>query len=848
MRRQALPLLLAVVTALGALPPASVFAADEPPRPDSQGAVRVLAGRATGPLDVSYHPRTGVVEWLTPAAPRSPLPYTPALADQGDPQRVAQGFLAANPGLFGIRSSLDTFALRRVEPDPRLGWSHVRLDQHYQGVPVFGRQLVVHVDKQGQIMGVNGQFEPGLDVSTEPVLSRLRAHEVALRDLRERQLEPLEALRVQPDVHEQKTRLVVYVDRRGKATLTWQVTILTTSPLGQWYFFVDARRPRVVHATDSLTNARRRITFTAQNTTRIPGRKLADEGEVPRDRIARAAHDNSGVVYDYFFQNFQRDSIDGQGLPIVSTVNFGSDPQDAENAAWIGEAKQMIYGDGGRIFLPLPLELDVVAHELTHGVTNSTSDLIYEGQSGALNESYSDVFGVLIDTANWTLGEDVVKSPPFPVPVLRDMEDPTLGGLYDPNNPLAGIGQPSHVNEFANLPISRRADNGGVHINSGIPNRAMFLVAQALGRERTAQIYYRTLTQLLTPDSDFLDAARATQRAAQDLYGQAEAQAVAQAFSGVGLDIGAGTAPPAQGEDPGPVVPGEPGGAGTPVPIPAGCTDVIVNGGFEGQGGWVEVTSGEFAIISDELPNNGRRSAWLGGQDQEPLQYIYQEVRIPPNAGRVELRFFRLIHQETSGVLGGLLSGDANFGTIIADTRGNPLNVLENLPSTVGDDTWKEASYDLSQFAGQTVRLIFAAENPRGNVSSLFVDDVRIAACTGQAAPSAPPAQSGSTFVQGRVTDANTGRAIEGAQIFVLRPGLSASQAARDDTISDDEVTTYGVSDRRGTYRTQSAVPAGQTYSVIVIARGYRPIIADDGLEVPQGAPNPFEVDVTLRR
>jgi hypothetical protein len=282
--------------------------------------------------------------------------------------------------------------------------------------------------------------------------------------------------------------------------------------------------------------------------------------------------------------------------------------------------------------------------------------------------------------------------------------------------------------------------------------------------------------------------------------------------------------------------------------VPQGCTDIVTNGGFEGRGGWVEVTSGEFAIVSDELANTGRRSAWLGGQDQEALQYIYQELRVPPNAGRVELRFFRLIHQETSGVLGGLLSGDANFGTIIADAQGNPLNVLENLPSTVGDDRWKEATYDLSQFAGQTVRLIFAAENPRGNISSMFVDDVRVAACTGQAGPAAPPAQAGATFVQGAVTDVNTGRPIEGAQLFVLQPGITASQAARDDTISDDEVLTYGVSDRRGVYRTRQSVPAGQTYSVIVIARGYRPIVADGGMEVPAGAPNPFVVDVTLRR
>ena len=148
----------------------------------------------------------------------------------------------------------------------------------------------------------------------------------------------------------------------------------------------------------------------------------------------------------------------------------------------------MIYGDGGQIFKPLSYGLDVVGHELTHGITENTANLVYEGQSGALNESYSDVFGSLIERKNWTMGETVVKSPPFPAPYLRSLEDPNMNGLYDPNDPLRGVGQPATVDEYARLPLSRRSDNGGVHINSGIPNHAAYFVAQALGNQKITVI------------------------------------------------------------------------------------------------------------------------------------------------------------------------------------------------------------------------------------------------------------------------------------------------------------------------------------------------------------------------
>lgn len=808
-------------------------------------ALAALDARVDGSLTVSWDAQTGVPRML--AAPAgAALPYTPSAAEAGNPLAIAQGFLDENRALFRLQSAAEQLPLLRIEPDPQLGFAHVRLAQHYQGLPVFGKQLVVHLDAASRITAVNGQIAPELRLSSKPTLTREQAEQLALTYMQELRIEPDQQAPAVGELMPNRTELVVYVDPAGKPTLSWVVTMGTMAPFGSWKIFVNARRPVVVHAIDRIQPIKQRATFTAGNSTRLPGRILIEEGQAARnDDIAQAAHDGAGVVYDYYQNTFNRDAIDGQGGVMVSTVNYGSDPQDAENAAWVGELQQMIYGDGGRIFRPLPFGLDVVGHEFTHGIVDATSQLMYEGQSGALNESYADVFGAMIDRANWTIGEEVVKSPPFPRAYLRSMEDPNAEGAYDPNDPLAGVGQPANMDEFANLPLSRNADNGGVHINSGIPNHAAFLVAQAISKEKMEQIYFRAVTQYLTPNSQFVDAANASIQAATELFGQAEADAVRTAFGQVGI-----------GEQPGtPQVPSDstiPSQEPPPPPpaeqLPAGCTELLTNGNFEAEGGWVEVVRGNTRLIDTELPYTGQRGAWLGGTDQEPLQILYQEVRIPANAVRVELRYWRLVHQELRDLLG-VFAANASFTVLAANEQGDLLGTIEELNSSQGDDTWAEATYDVSQLAGKTVRLAYAAENPRGNVSSFFVDDVRLTACTSGEGPAAPtPASGDEVFLQGTISDADTGRGVESAQVFVLMPGLSAADAAADDNLSADEVATLGVTDGNGFYQTETALPRGQAYSVIVVANGYRPILADDGVSLPVDAANPFQVDATLRR
>lgn len=822
-------------------------------RPDAaspQAGFQALQNRAAGPLEAHWNAVSGTPDFLAGQDSSLRLPYVPTAAQRGHPQAIAQGFLEENRALYRMASAGQELSPLPVESDQQLGYSNVRLEQVYRGIPVFGRQLIVHLDAQEQIVAVNGHFAPGIHVATQATLTPQQAEQVALRDLLDGQLEAAERERVTTRVLGEKTRLVVYADEADKATLTWSVTIMTESPLGQWRYFVNARRPAVVHCYDSLNDAKRRLTYTADNGTDIPGRLLIDEGERSRDAVAQAAHDGAGTVYDYYHSTFKRDGVDGRGMPMVSTVHYGSDPQDAQNAAWIGEADQMIYGDGGSIFRPLAYGLDVVGHEFTHGVVGSTARLVYQGQAGALNESYADVFGALIDRGNWTIGEQIIKSPPYPIAYLRSLEDPHARSNYNPNNPLGGVGQPAQMSEYASLPNSRRSDNGGVHVNSGIPNRAAFLLAKAIGPEKMEQIYYRTLTQYLSPTADFGDAARATVRAAQDLYGAAEVEAVRAAFAQVGIDAGgAATSPQAATPTP---TPSRRTTTPTPTPAPAagtaGCSSLVANGGFEDDSAWTEVSTAHSAIMDTEMPHSGDRSAWLGGTDEEPLQYIYQDLTIPANATSVSLSYYGLIHQEVTGFLG-MFAGDAKFSVALADTKGNVLGYVEQLVSSQGSDTWSQTKADLSRYAGKTVRLVFSAENPRNNVSSFFVDDVAVSSCTTGTGPAAPQTKSDDlVYIQGKITNADTGRGVEGAQVFVLKVGTSATQAAADDTITSNEVLTMGTSDANGTYQTQAPVPRNQTYSVIVLASGYRPILADDGVSVPRTATNPYPVNATLRK
>ncbi|HFC00635.1 MAG TPA: hypothetical protein ENJ53_07505, partial [Phaeodactylibacter sp.] len=251
---------------------------------------------------------------------------------------------------------------------------------------------------------------------------------------------------------------------------------------------------------------------------------------------AISAHFNGGEAYQYFKTTHNRESINGQAGTIISFFNI-SDQNGAEmdNAFWNGAA--MFYGNGNQAFNhPLQRALDVGGHEMSHGVIQGTANLEYQGQSGALNESFADVFGAMIDRDDWQMGEDITNPNYIASGHLRSLSDPHNGG-----SSLSTPGwQPKIMSEYQNLPNTPQGDNGGVHINSGIPNYAFYLFATSVGKDKAEQVYFRALDKYLVKSSQFVDLRNAVVQAATDLYGSSEIAAANSAFDMVGIGQGSG--------------------------------------------------------------------------------------------------------------------------------------------------------------------------------------------------------------------------------------------------------------------------------------------------------------------
>ncbi|MEM9823304.1 MAG: M4 family metallopeptidase [Bacteroidota bacterium] len=239
---------------------------------------------------------------------------------------------------------------------------------------------------------------------------------------------------------------------------------------------------------------------------------------------AVSAHYNAGIAYEYFKNTFGRNSIKDEGENIVSIINVpDEDGNDFDNAFWNGAA--MFYGNGAQVFnAPLAKALDVAGHEMSHGVVQSTANLAYQNESGALNESFADIFGAMIDRDDWQIGEEVANPQVFPTGTMRDMANPNNGG-----NPGDFFWQPQTYSER----FTGSADNGGVHINSGIPNHAFFLFANNpnVGRAKAEQVFYKALTDYLVMSSTFVDLRIAVLQAAEDLHGINSSEYNAAAFA-----------------------------------------------------------------------------------------------------------------------------------------------------------------------------------------------------------------------------------------------------------------------------------------------------------------------------
>jgi len=473
-------------------------------------------------------------------------------ADDVDAPTMAREFVLAHPERFGAGE----LVVKDSTPD-ELGMTRVRFEVRVGGLPLDGGDAVV-VLAHGNVRAVNGSFPARAELAATPVLDAAAAEARALAALRERvpglvvtvaaaralvavdvgaALRPAWRVEVsgegEGEASDAYAARELLVDAVSGVILRERDQLERVAAAGSGVGFAGRRRDlQIDRRTDGsyvlrdLTRAHGGIrTYSAAGTSARPGKLVSSPSPISWDNAgpgagaAVDAHAFAAITYDYLAAVHGRRSIDGADGSIQLVVHWG---HGVMNAFWDGH--RAVFGDGDG-HGPLAAGLDVVAHELFHGVTQAASGLVYEGESGALNESLSDVFGTFVElragAGNWTIGEAVAPTP------LRDLARPSRSGL------------PCHMSQYVHLPADPEHDMGGVHTNSTIPSHAAYLLAVggsnevsgrhvgAIGIPRTRAIWYRAATVYLSPRATFADFASATHAAAEDLYGPGSAAVAA---------------------------------------------------------------------------------------------------------------------------------------------------------------------------------------------------------------------------------------------------------------------------------------------------------------------------------
>jgi len=446
-------------------------------------------------------------------------------------------------GDFGFTAAKEDFKVNKSHKD-EVGTTHTKLDQVINGIPVFGSQTIVH-EKNGDVLGVTGSFKALTPDAEETSITADAAIETALNG-------------ATPDAA--PTAELVYLPTGDQAALAYKVSYNVTfaDTPGRFDTFVSAVDGSVLKTINKLetvsatgtgkgvlgdtktintdlvggvyymkditkamytgTKGWVRTRDMKNGTSRISELTSTDNiWDSAYEAPAVDANFYAGVTYDWYKNNVNRNSIDNAGVSLESLVHYG---RNYNNAFWNGT--YMVYGDGdGSVFIPLSGSLDVIAHELTHGVTEKTSGLVYKDQSGALNESWSDAMAAVIEGKNWLIGEDIY-TPAVAGDALRSMSSPSA------------YGDPEHMDQF----IVTTEDNGGVHSNSGIPNKAFYNFATAIGNRTVAgKIWYTASRDYMTSSTNFSGARAATLQATAALYGSTSSYytALANAWSAVGV-------------------------------------------------------------------------------------------------------------------------------------------------------------------------------------------------------------------------------------------------------------------------------------------------------------------------
>lgn len=664
-------------------------------------------------------------------------------------EAVAAKYLSDYGTLFGLRDTAkETRPLKhRLAED---GSSTTRYQQNFQGLPVIGGQLVVNQTAQRQISSISGRTSPDLELDTTPTITPVQAMAIARKVMAKWYQLATGEFAVPPPILSIYDPSLLSPSTQPVA-LVWQMEVGTQNlhPIRE-FIVINAKTGGIELHFNQVPHAKNRLTYDAGNNLgEFPGKMVCDESN-PTCQGAGAdavyAHTYSSNTYDFYLKHFGRDGIDGKGIPIKSTVNYCEIDNDCPymNAAWMGDKNHMIYGKG------FTKAEDIVAHELTHGVTEYESNLYYYAQSGAINESLSDVFGEFVQQSNpigtvtpatrWLMGEDLEG-----IGAGRNMSNPPL--FRNPDRMKS---------PYYHLAAS---DSYGVHINSGVNNKAAYLMVDggtfngrtvaAVGLEKAAQIYYRVQTNFLVSGSDYLDLYNALNQSCQDLIGTvginaADCQSVRNATEAVEMNQ-----EPLPGLNP----KAAQCSAGQRVDVTLFSDDLESD--YENWDQFKKIGEIDWQINSYFVASG--KSALHGYADDQTTDFsvvMASGVTLPANAQLWFKHAFMFETDYSANHDGGVLEYSTNGGSSWTDAgglfaqgkdyggalySGNP---LAGRKAFVGQSLgYVSSRYDLSSLVGKNVQFRWRVGTDSGVATmGWFVDDVSIHSCAADTmtVPAAP--------------------------------------------------------------------------------------------------------------
>lgn len=718
---------LAIIAAMHFAPvQAQVGAPASPQRelsPEQGRSLRELAPRLSR-FDVDEN---GVPSWL--AGDLGPAVGEPEAAALQAVRRLAPAFRMTTD---------DSFDVRRVTGDDD-GQVHVRLRQRYRNLLVEGSELIVHIES-GKVAGVNGHFTPDIRVGNTPALTGAAAMAIARRSLTSGPVNELSA-----------PELTVFVTPDRVPHLAWKqkATYVNAEGLQREWIFAGANSGALLgrHSLFQTTKFRKLYDGNQeclQFLSQLPGDFLFQEGVsgpqwAAADDAAKGAYTGTGRTYDFYKNIFNRQSYDGSDSPLVSSIHFefgtgnGCSPN---NAGWVKDLEQMVYGDGDGVkYGLLSTALDVTAHEITHGVTQFEAALEYHDESGALNEALSDILGESADyfvngATDWKMGEDVY-TPGTAGDALRYMNDPSL------DDPQVSNSGPCNIVSSRDYYPDRylgSCDYGGVHYNSGIANLAFYLMSEggshpqgkspvvvpAIGIEQARHIWYRALKDHMTPTTTFAEARKATVNAAKKLYAckavnPAIVDAVNDAWDAVGVPDTTQNGFSMLGLS-GPIYDDT-----NPCVFVPPAFNLLLNPGFE-KGAVIWVGRGVVTNSAAQSAHSGTYKGWLGGGVTAGTETLHQQVTIPSIATTATLSFW--LHTDTDET-----STTTAYDTLDVQLRDAnnaivaTLATYSNLNKNIG---YALKSLDVTAYKGQTLRVVFKATSNSTKQTSFVVDDTAL--------------------------------------------------------------------------------------------------------------------------